>query len=186
MHRTGFHKKVIVCLNCAQSVMTVVGSEVRVLPILRVGPIPALMLQRLHSCHHLIVLPITRNYSWQRQCHSAALTKGITFLSVWSRELRMLPERKHIQMICFLNVSVINWNKKLSLLNLLCCDAILDDILLAQPMQLLFFTWQNIVKRGMHANTKPKALSVRPFTHYSCFFTDSWSVVSHTDWHVCI
>lgn len=186
MHRTGFHKKVIVCLNCAQSVMTVVGSEVRVLPTLRVGPIPALMLQRLHSCHHLIVLPITRNYSWQRQCHSAALTKGITFLSVWSRELRMLPERKHIQMICFLNVSVINWNKKLFLLNLLCCDAILDDILLAQPMQLLFFTWQNIVKRRMHANTKPKALSVRPFTHYSCFFTDSWSVVSHTDWHVCI
>lgn len=32
MCRTGFHKKVIVWLNCAQRIVTVVGSEVRVLP----------------------------------------------------------------------------------------------------------------------------------------------------------
>lgn len=31
MCRTGFHKKVIVWLNCAQWIVTVVGSEVRVL-----------------------------------------------------------------------------------------------------------------------------------------------------------
>lgn len=32
MCRTGFHKKVIVRLNCAQWIVTVVGSEVRVVP----------------------------------------------------------------------------------------------------------------------------------------------------------
>lgn len=32
MCRTGFHKKVFVWLNCAQWIVTAVGSELRVLP----------------------------------------------------------------------------------------------------------------------------------------------------------
>lgn len=63
---TGFHKKVIVWPNCAQWIVTAMGSEVRVLPGLQVTPSLALMLQRFHSCHRLIVPPITHNYSWQQ------------------------------------------------------------------------------------------------------------------------
>ncbi len=89
MCRTGFHKKVIVWLNCALWIVTV-GSERRVLPGSPAGPSLALMLQRFHSCHRLIVLPITHNYPWQRQRHSEMLTKDATFLTVWSGKMRML------------------------------------------------------------------------------------------------
>ena len=82
MCRTGFHKKVIVRLNCAQWIVTAAGSEVRVLPGSRAGPSLALMSQRFHSCHRLIVPPITRNYPWQQERHSETLTKDATFLPV--------------------------------------------------------------------------------------------------------
>lgn len=95
MCRTGFHKKVIVWLNCAQWIVTVVGSEVRVLPGSRVGPSPAPVLQWFHSCHRLIVPPITHNYSWPNpQRHSETLTKDATFLPVWSGRMRMLQSQR--------------------------------------------------------------------------------------------
>ena len=67
MCRTGFHKKVIVRLNCTQWIVKAVGSEVRVQPGSRAGLGLALMLQRFLSYHRLIVSPITHNYSWQRR-----------------------------------------------------------------------------------------------------------------------
>ena len=62
-------------------VVKVVGSEVRVLHRLRVGPSLALMLQLFHSCHRLLVPPIIHNNSWQRK-HSVSLTKDATLLPV--------------------------------------------------------------------------------------------------------
>lgn len=82
MCQKGFHKKVIVWLNCTQWIVMAVGSEVRVLPRSRAERSLALMLPRFHSCHRLIVPPITHNYSWQQQQHSETLTKDSALLPV--------------------------------------------------------------------------------------------------------
>ena len=95
-------QKVIVWLNCVQRIVTAVGSELRVLPVRRLGRALPSMPQRFHSCHRLIVPPITHNYSWQQQRHSEMIPACLIvggwgcYSLVWD-----VTERRNMQMICF-------------------------------------------------------------------------------------